>query len=108
MSIERLDFDNLTEDDLNELFTGQVPEGLGIDYKRDLYGNADSDKRELLKDVSGFANAFDGHLIIGIEEQNGIPTAIPGILNVNPDDIILRLEQSIRTGLEPRIQGVRA
>ena len=31
MSIDRLDFDNLTENDLKELLTGQVPEGLRID-----------------------------------------------------------------------------
>lgn len=107
MPIDRLDFDNLSENDLTELVAGQVPEGLRLDYKRDLYGNTDSDKREALKDVSGFANAFGGHLITGVEEQNGVPIAIPGIANVNPDDIVLRLDQLVRTGLEPRIQGLR-
>jgi hypothetical protein len=107
LSIDRLDFDNLTENDLVELVVGQVPEGLRIDYKRDLYGNSDADKREALKDISGFANAFGGHLIIGMEEQNGLATAIPGVANVNPDDVVLRLEQIARTGLEPRIQGLR-
>jgi len=107
MPIDRLDFDNLGENDLSELVAAQVPEGLRIDYKKDLYGNSDADKREALKDVSAFANAFGGHLIIGIEEQNGLPTAIPGVANVNPDDVILRLEQLIRTGIEPRIQGLR-
>ena len=58
MPIDRLDFENLAENDLAELLVAQVPEGLRIDYKRDLYGNSDADKRELLKDVSGFTNAF--------------------------------------------------
>ena len=107
MAVDRLDFDNLGESDLNELITAKVPEGIRIEYKRDLYGNSDADKREALKDVSGFANAFGGQLIIGIEEQNGLPIAIPGISIVNPDDEILRLEQLIRTGIEPRIQGLR-
>ncbi|MDP3844758.1 MAG: ATP-binding protein [Oxalobacteraceae bacterium] len=107
MSIDRFDFDNLSENDLAELIVGQVPEGLRIDYKRDLYGNSDADKRELLKDISGFANAFGGHLIVGMEEQNGLATGIPGVANVNPDDVVLRLEQLARTGLEPRIQGLR-
>ncbi|MFD2270088.1 helix-turn-helix domain-containing protein [Undibacterium arcticum] len=57
------------KNDLAELIVGQVPEGLRIDYKRDLYGNSDADKREVLKDISGFANAFGGHLIVGMEEQ---------------------------------------
>ena len=107
MSIDRFDFDQISEDDLSELLTGQVPEGLRIDYKRDLYGNSDADKREILKDISGFANAFGGHLIIGIEEQNGLPVSIPGVAGENPDEIVLRLEQIARTGLEPRIQGLR-
>lgn len=58
LPIDRLDFDNLSEMDLEELIVDQVPEGLRIDYKRDLYGNSDADKREVLKDISGFANAF--------------------------------------------------
>lgn len=107
LSIDRLDFDNLSENDLAELIVGQVPEGLRIDYKRDIYGNSDADKREVLKDISGFANAFGGHLIVGMEEQNGLATGIPGVANVNPDDVVLRLEQLARTGLEPRIQGLR-
>jgi hypothetical protein len=36
MPIDRFDFDNLAEKDLNELLAGQVPEGLRIDYKREL------------------------------------------------------------------------
>jgi len=107
MPIDRLDFDNLAENDLTELLAGQVPEGLRIEYKRDLYGNAEPEKREALKDVSAFANAFGGHLIIGVEEQNGLPIAIPGVANVNSDDVVLRLEQLVRSGLEPRIQGLR-
>lgn len=107
MPIDRLDFENLVETDLIELVTGQVPEGLRIDYKRDLYGNSDSHKRELLKDVSAFANAFGGHLIIGIEEQDGMPISISGISDINPDEEVLRIEQIIRSGLEPNIQGIR-
>ena len=107
MPIDRLDFENLAESDLTELHTAQVPEGLRIDYKRDLYGNSDAEKRALLKDVSGFANTFGGHLIIGIEEKNGLPLSIPGIANINPDDVVLRIEQLFRSGLEPRIQGLR-
>ena len=107
MPIDRLDFDNIGENDLSELVAAQVPEGLRIDYKKDLYGNSDADKREVLKDVSAFANAFGGHLIIGVEEQNSLPTAISGVTNVNPDEIVLRMDQLIRSGIEPRIQGLQ-
>ncbi len=107
MPIDRSDFDSISEIDLQELLTAQVPEGLTLDYKRDPYGNADSDKRELLKDVSSFANSQGGHLVIGIAEQNGVPTAIDGLNGINQDDEVLRLEQIIRSGIEPRIVDVR-
>lgn len=107
MPIDRLDFDNLAENDLVELVDTQVPEGLRIDYKRDTYGSKDSDKREFLKDVSSFANAFGGHLVIGIDELNGLPVAIPGISNVSREDELLRMGQLIRSGIEPPIQGHR-
>ena len=107
MSIDRTDFEGLVEADLAELLAGPVPEGLHIDYKRDLYGAGDAEKRETLKDISAFANAGGGHLIIGIEEQNGVPVSIPGVADTNPDDAVLRLEQLARSGLEPRIPDLR-
>ena len=107
MPIDRLDFDNIWENDLRELVDAQVPEGLRIEYKLDLYGNSDADKREALKDISAFANAFGGHLVIGISGQKGLPIYIPGISGIDPDREILRFEQLIRTGIEPRIQGLR-
>lgn len=107
MTIDRSDFDALNEADIAELLVGQVPEGLRIDYKRDLHGNSDGDKREALKDISAFANAAGGHLIIGVEERDGLPVAIPGVTGVNVDDTVLRLDQLARSGIEPRIQGLR-
>lgn len=73
MALGHLNFDDITEKDLDELIDVGVPEGLIIEYKRDIYGKSDADKKEALKDISSFANSFGGHLIIGIEERNGIP-----------------------------------
>ena len=65
MSIDRGDFDAVTEQDLQELVTAQVPEGLRIEYKRETYGNTDSDKREFLKDVSALANSRECNFRVG-------------------------------------------
>ena len=107
MSLGNLNFDDISVNDLNELINVGVPEGLNIDYKRDLYGNSDNDKKELLKDISSFANSFGGHLIIGIEEANGIPIEISGLQNINPDTEIQRIENLTRDGIEPRITGLK-
>lgn len=106
MSIEKSDFDSIEERDLHELIEAQVPEGLRIEYKLKNYGKSDSDKRELLKDVSALANSHGGHLVIGIEEMGGVATSVVGI-DIDTDAEILRMEQILRNALDPPIPGIR-
>jgi len=106
MALSNIGFDEISESDLQEQVTAGVPEGVLIDYKRDMYGRADADKREFLKDISSFANSSGGHLIIGIDESGGVPTTIVALTG-NPDDDLQRLENLARSGLEPRIVGLR-
>jgi hypothetical protein len=107
MSLGNFNFDDITENDLKGLVDAGVPEGFNIEYKRDCYGNSDSDKKEVLKDISSFANSFGGHLIIGIEENKGLPIIIRGLQKINPDAEVQRLENLIRDGIEPRITGIK-
>lgn len=109
MPIERANFDDVAEPDLIELLEGQVPESVRLEYKRENYPNTDSGKKELLKDVSAFANYQGGHLIIGIEEEPGagFPKSIGGLSLKAPDTELRRLDQIISSGVEPRIQGVQ-
>lgn len=107
MAIGNHNFDEITIDDLNELIEVGVPEGLNIEYKRDLYGESDGDKKEALKDISSFANSFGGHLITGMAATDGIPTTLSPLQNTNPDTVIQRLENLIRDGIEPRITGIK-
>ena len=106
MALSNLNFDDLAERDLLNQIQAGVPEGVLVDYKRDLYGRTDADIREFLKDVSSFANTSGGHLIIGMDETAGIPTALAP-LSGDPDQELLRLENLARDGLEPRIAGLR-
>jgi hypothetical protein len=106
MSLAIIDFDNISEVHLNEQISAGVPEGVFIDYKRDMYGRGDAEVKEFLKDVSSFANSSGGHLIIGIDETSGIPTALAP-LNGDADQDLQRLENLVRDGLEPRIFGIR-
>jgi len=95
--------EQITLADLEELVREAIPEGKTLDYKRDLYGRNDPEKKELLKDASSFANTMGGDLIIGMDEANGIPTGIPGVTIANIDAEKLRLDETIRRGIEPRI-----
>ena len=107
MPITRTNFDDVEEADLVEMLEIGVPEGLMVEYKRDIYGTSDADKNEALKDMSSFANSSGGHLILGIAEENGIPTELGGLPGIDLDAEIQRLENLLRDGIEPRIVGVR-
>lgn len=56
----------ITEEDLQALIINGVAEGRTIDYRSDLPGNSDGDKKELLADVSSFANTGGGDLVFGM------------------------------------------
>ena len=92
----------ITAADLDALVTNKVTEGKHADFKRDMIGNSDNDKKEFLKDVSSFANAAGGDLFIGVDEAEGVATKIVG-LSIDADKEILRLDAMIRSGIDPRI-----
>ena len=93
----------ITEEDLKGLIENEVTEQKTLEYKQKLPGKADSEKKEFLADISSFANANGGDIIYGVAEENGIPKELIGIDVEDIDKEILRLEEMIRTGIEPRI-----
>jgi hypothetical protein len=98
--------------DLQRLVDNAVPEGRRIEYKEALPGNSDGEKKEFLADVSSFANAIGGDIVFGITEardggkQTGIPATATG-LSAADDPDLLRLENLIRDGISPRVQGIQ-
>lgn len=107
MPLTKINFDDIVEADLNDEIEAGAPEGAQRDYKRDAYGRADADVKEFLKDVTSFANTAGGHLIIGIDEDAGIPNAKTPLPALDADTELQRLESLIASGIEPRIFGVR-
>lgn len=105
--LERQDFENLEEQDLENLIQGQVPEGISLEYKRELYGGSDSEKKEMLKDISALANTRGGHLILGMDEIDGTASSLISIGN-GVDDEINRIDQIVRSSIDPIISGFRA
>src|SRR5712691_6167552 len=102
MALLHIPLDQIDEARLQALITAGAAESRTIDYKRAIYGTADSDYSEFLADTSSFANTSGGDLVLGMDAANGIPTAIAP-LSIAPDSEILRLEQIARGGLQPRI-----
>jgi hypothetical protein len=105
--------DQIEKSDIEQLVSDQVPEGLQLDYKEALPGDSREEKRELLCDVSAFANTSGGDLIYGIVERRddgkptGVPERIAGLSGVNADQETLRIQSIIRDGIEPTLLGVQ-
>ena len=65
----------ITDNDLTNLIRNQE-ENLWIDFKKQHYHGYKTDheiyKREICKDVSAMANAEEGYILIGVDEENKI------------------------------------
>lgn len=98
------DLKHITQADLENLVQNQRQEDTFLDFKRDNYGQTDTDKKELLKDVSAFANGSGGEIIIGIEEDKFSQAKnLCGFATTNITMEKNRLEQIIQNGLEPKL-----
>ncbi len=106
MSLRDILLDKITQANLDALIATGVPESPVIDYKRDLYGSSDSEKREFLADISSFANTLGGDIVIGMGESGGLPTSFAPLTG-DADAETRRLESIALTGLEPRIANLR-
>lgn len=100
--------EEINESDLQSLIDNKVLESKTIEYKKELPNNSDSSKKEFLADVTSLANSSGGDLIFGIEQDNrlGEPKEVCGIGIENADKEKTRLDDIIRTGIEPRILSV--
>lgn len=95
--------DSITPKDLQLLKSNEVAESKTLEYKRELPGDAPDERKKLLRTVCAFANTDGGDLVYGIEAENGIPVDLPGIEVSSEDSLRLRLENSLRDAIEPRV-----
>jgi hypothetical protein len=98
--------EDVEETDLTSLVTFQVAEGKLIEYKLQMPGASDNEKKEFLADISSFANASGGDIVYGMREEYGVAAELVSLPSANLDMDLLRLEEIIRNGVAPRIPGV--
>ncbi|MEW4566142.1 ATP-binding protein [Bremerella sp. JC770] len=97
--------------DLESLVENGVSEGKRLEFKREFYrldstnpGDRDRQRREILKDISAFANCSGGDLLIGVEESQGKAIRISGFSPSNgADNLKLRIHELAQRGLQPRV-----
>ena len=60
---------DITIGELRQLVEDNVAEDSHLDFKREGYSQTPSGTKELLKDITAFANADGGYIILGVEEN---------------------------------------
>lgn len=80
----------------------RLSESLTLDFKEQAY----EDKKEWLKDVTAFANASGGKILIGIkEDRDGCAESADGIASDDLDKDIQQLSQWLRDNSDPDVSG---
>jgi Putative DNA-binding domain len=100
--------DAIDEAALRSLVDNQVSERSDLEFKRDLPGRGDEDIKEFLADITSLANTQGGDLLFGLNEVDGVASELVGLDVGDPDAEILRLENSLRSNVAPRLIGVRS
>ena len=99
--------ESVTASLLQSVCDGRWSESISVEFKREAPGTFDRDKHELLKDVCAMANAEGGDITFGINEVDGAASAITPISAEPGDALMRRIAQTIESGLEPRVLGIR-
>ncbi|WP_431994881.1 AlbA family DNA-binding domain-containing protein [Streptomyces griseoflavus] len=95
--LDELDYRTITE----LVGAPEAAEGEDLDYKQAHYRPDDRGREELAKDIAAFANHLGGLLIIGMAENNGVPSKV---LDVDLDDARLRhIRQVIVSNTAPPV-----
>jgi predicted HTH transcriptional regulator len=73
------------------LISNQVPEAFDLDFKAEMYGASDRDKRDAATDVAALANTAGGLIVAGIEEDDQArATKASGVALVEADERRIR------------------
>jgi hypothetical protein len=77
--------------DLMALINDQVSEAFDLDFKSEMYGPTEKDRRAAATDIAALANTAGGLLILGIEEDHQArATAAPGLRLSEADERRIR------------------
>lgn len=99
-----LDFQSISELDLQRLIDEQVSEGETLEYKEQLNLDPIDAKLEFLKDISAMANAKGGDVIFGMgEDSNHKPLELVPLKNFIFDEWKRRISDLALAHLEPKL-----
>lgn len=107
-------FKDIDEKVIQRLFDSQIQENKTLDYKREIKIKSNDEKKELLADITSFANTDGGIIIFGIEEKRnekgentGLPEKTVSLDVENPDKFVQSLEDIIHNNTDPKLSTVQ-
>lgn len=98
-------FAEIGTSDLQQLISAHAQEHQMLEFKRDVWGNSDEDIREMLRDISSMANAYGGHIVVGMDEDaSGVAVSLVPVPDA--DGQRDRIFASSLANLQPRVRGL--
>ncbi|MBA3939589.1 MAG: hypothetical protein C0520_00100 [Sphingopyxis sp.] len=100
--------DAITLSDIEDLVRFKRSEGRTLDFKATFPDAGHKGVRDFLADVTAFANSGGGDLVIGVtEDDNGDAAEVLGISRDNLDENLRRIEDQLRSCVDPRVPDFR-
>lgn len=103
-------YSDVNPEALKFLEENETPESRRLEYKEELPLDSKSQRLEFCADVSAFANADGGYLLVGVKDEKKEDNSKPRIVGIpepeNTADYITRLENIVNSGVEPNVNGI--
>lgn len=95
----------VTDVDIQDLVDTRAEEDVTLEFKREFPTGKNQDLIELRADVTAMANTSGGDIVFGVREENSIASEVVGIPTETLDKEIRRIEQVLRSCVEPLLPG---
>jgi len=108
MFITQAEAEIFNESSLKDFIAKEIPEGSYLDYKKALSDGKKDRYQEFLKDVTAFANANGGDILIGVKEPQDGLSIDEQIIGIDDGKTIAEsLERVSSSSIQPRISGLK-
>ena len=97
---------SINEETMQALVKDEAREDKFLEFKESFSISTSHEKEEFLSDVSSFANAAGGDLVLGMTEKEGVAIELRGMPISDIDAETQRIENIIRDGIDPRIPSI--